>query len=126
MAATRPEHLDDARVRIALARARRQDAPWDLAAVIVRHVDVEHRLLDPLVAHPSLQAPRVHAEQRGMGPEAVPQVLPRETPEPRHIGGSPRPPPRRRHRGWPARRACRCDRPRADRASRRPSRARRA
>jgi hypothetical protein len=40
------------------------------------HVDVEHRLFDPLVAHPRLEAPRVHAEQRGMGAVAVSKPVP--------------------------------------------------
>lgn len=50
MAATRAEHADDARVRIALAGSCRQDVFRDLAAVVVHHVHVEHRLLDPVVA----------------------------------------------------------------------------
>ena len=36
-----------------------------------REVDVEHRLIDALVAHPQHQLPGVHAEHRRMGAEAV-------------------------------------------------------
>lgn len=50
---------------------RRQVAP-----VALGDVDVERRLVDPLVAHPRLQRPRVHAAQRGVGPERVAQRVP--------------------------------------------------
>lgn len=42
--------------------------------MVLRHVDVDHRLVDPLVAEPRLQPPRVHTEQRGVGSEGVAQV----------------------------------------------------
>jgi hypothetical protein len=38
-------------------------------------MDIDHRLVDPLVAHPRLQTPRTHAEQRGVCPERVTQPV---------------------------------------------------
>jgi hypothetical protein len=60
-------------------KSARQDRPFralppgHLADVAGRDVDVERRLLDPLVAHPALVS-RVHAERRGVGSERVAEV----------------------------------------------------
>jgi hypothetical protein len=34
-------------------------------------VHVQHRLVNPLVAHPQHRLPGVHAEHRGVGPEGM-------------------------------------------------------
>src|SRR6185436_9710279 len=74
--ATGTEHLEHPAIRVRLSEARFDHGRRDLAPMVLRHVDVDHRLVDPLVAHPGLQPPRVHPEQRGMRPEAVAQRVP--------------------------------------------------
>jgi len=60
-----------ASVIIDFFRARVDQRLRDVPAMVLGDVHVEHRLVDPLVAHPRLQPPRVHAEQRGVRPEGV-------------------------------------------------------
>jgi hypothetical protein len=66
VAATRSEHGDDAAIRIELIATRCHNELWNFSPMIFGHVDVEHRLVDPLVPSRALQPPRVHAEHRRM------------------------------------------------------------
>ncbi|MEP6864970.1 MAG: hypothetical protein ABJE66_30400, partial [Deltaproteobacteria bacterium] len=71
VAATRTQHLEDALIWIAFGFCDDQDRLRDVPAMVLRYVDVDHRLVDPLVPEPGLKPPRIHAEQRSMRSERV-------------------------------------------------------
>src|SRR5262249_42437745 len=74
--ATKPEHREDAEVRVDDVCGRGEDLGWRRAGVCFAHVPVAARLLDPLVPHPAHEHPGVPAEGRGGGAEAVREPVP--------------------------------------------------
>jgi hypothetical protein len=54
--ATSGQHLGDAPFGVGLALPGFEDASGDVAPMVLRHVDVDHRLVDPLVAYDQVLA----------------------------------------------------------------------